>query len=104
MAQPHAHSQPIETYGLAPHNRNVWPSAHNRICYVAMSARNTRLSFSLGLRTCLLDFAYVEACCSESTGGYVRCQAEGRRQVRWGRLFLQLPLWREFVAHPSFSN
>src|SRR6218665_139473 len=27
MAQPHAHSQPIETYGLAPHNRNIWP--HN---------------------------------------------------------------------------
>src|SRR6218665_3260257 len=30
MAEPHAHSQPIETYGLAPHNRNIWPSAHNR--------------------------------------------------------------------------
>src|SRR6218665_2927187 len=30
MAQRHAHSQPIETYGLAPHNRNIWPSAHNR--------------------------------------------------------------------------
>src|SRR6218665_3742603 len=30
MAEPHAHSQPIETYGLAPHNRNMWPSAHNR--------------------------------------------------------------------------
>src|SRR6218665_3036049 len=27
MPQPHAHSQPIETYGLAPHNRNIWP--HN---------------------------------------------------------------------------
>src|SRR6218665_3709603 len=26
MAEPHAHSQPIETYGLAPHNRNIWPS------------------------------------------------------------------------------
>src|SRR6218665_3060280 len=25
MAEPHAHSQPIETYGLAPHNRNIWP-------------------------------------------------------------------------------
>src|SRR6218665_145308 len=30
MAEPQAHSQPIETYGLAPHNRNIWPSAHNR--------------------------------------------------------------------------
>src|SRR6218665_1473597 len=30
MAQRHTHSQPIETYGLAPHNRNLWPSAHNR--------------------------------------------------------------------------
>src|SRR6218665_2331786 len=54
-------------------------------CYVAMSARNSQLSFRLGLRTCLLDLAfdlaYVEACCSEST---VRCQAEGRRHVRWG--------------------
>src|SRR6218665_723746 len=30
MAQRHAHSQPIETYGLAPRNRNIWPSAHNR--------------------------------------------------------------------------
>src|SRR6218665_3132649 len=30
MAEPHAHSQPIETYGLAPHNRNIWPSAHHR--------------------------------------------------------------------------
>jgi len=27
MAERHAHSQPIETYGLAPHNRNIWPSA-----------------------------------------------------------------------------
>src|SRR6218665_3748959 len=27
MAEPHAHSQPIETYGPAPHNRNIWP--HN---------------------------------------------------------------------------
>src|SRR6218665_1070015 len=27
MAQPHAHSQPIQTYGPAPHNRNIWP--HN---------------------------------------------------------------------------
>src|SRR6218665_4027493 len=64
-------------------------------CYVAMSARNTRLSFRLGLRTCLLDLAYVEACCSKSLtqiGGYVRCQAEGRRHVRWGSLFMQLPL------------
>jgi len=26
MAEPQAHSQPIETYGLAPHNRNIWPS------------------------------------------------------------------------------
>src|SRR6218665_1638203 len=26
MAEPHAHSQPIETYSLAPHNRNIWPS------------------------------------------------------------------------------
>src|SRR6218665_505882 len=25
MAEPHAHSQPIETYGRAPHNRNIWP-------------------------------------------------------------------------------
>src|SRR6218665_3230463 len=27
MAEPHAHSQPIETYDLAPHNRlrNAWP-------------------------------------------------------------------------------
>src|SRR6218665_3290090 len=27
MAEPHAHSQPIETYGRAPHNRlrNAWP-------------------------------------------------------------------------------
>src|SRR6218665_3838917 len=32
-------------------------------CYVAMSARNSYLSFRLGLRTCLLDLAYVEACC-----------------------------------------
>src|SRR6218665_1491773 len=34
MAQRHAHSQPIETYGLAPRaqptNRNIWPSAANR--------------------------------------------------------------------------
>src|SRR6218665_1565673 len=27
MAQRHAYSQPIETYSLAPHNRNIWPSA-----------------------------------------------------------------------------
>src|SRR6218665_2341560 len=26
MAQRHAHSQPIQTYSLAPHNRNIWPS------------------------------------------------------------------------------
>src|SRR6218665_3881063 len=26
MAEPQAHSQPIETYSLAPHNRNIWPS------------------------------------------------------------------------------
>src|SRR6218665_1982065 len=26
MAQRHAYSHPIETYGLAPHNRNIWPS------------------------------------------------------------------------------
>src|SRR6218665_2476966 len=26
MAQRHAHSQPIQTYGPAPHNRNIWPS------------------------------------------------------------------------------
>src|SRR6218665_3318602 len=26
MAQRHAHSQPIETYVLAPHNINIWPS------------------------------------------------------------------------------
>src|SRR6218665_1430234 len=26
MAQRHAYSQPIETYALAPHNRNIWPS------------------------------------------------------------------------------
>src|SRR6218665_499637 len=25
MAEPHAHSQPIQTYGPAPHNRNIWP-------------------------------------------------------------------------------
>src|SRR6218665_318081 len=30
MAEPQAHSQPLETYCLAPHNRNIWPSAHNR--------------------------------------------------------------------------
>src|SRR6218665_92371 len=27
MADPHPHTQPIETYGLGPHNRNIWP--HN---------------------------------------------------------------------------
>src|SRR6218665_3658121 len=27
MAEPHAHSQPIQTYGPAPHNRNIW--SHN---------------------------------------------------------------------------
>src|SRR6218665_1581212 len=27
MAQRHAYSQPIETYSLALHNRNIWPSA-----------------------------------------------------------------------------
>src|SRR6218665_3918660 len=27
MAQRHAYSQPIETYSLAAHNRNIWPSA-----------------------------------------------------------------------------
>src|SRR6218665_503205 len=27
MAEPHVHSQPIQTYGPAPHNRNIWP--HN---------------------------------------------------------------------------
>src|SRR6218665_3902579 len=27
MAQRHAHSQPIETYGPQPTNRNIWP--HN---------------------------------------------------------------------------
>src|SRR6218665_370467 len=27
MAEHHAHSQPIQTYGPAPHNRNIWP--HN---------------------------------------------------------------------------
>src|SRR6218665_596342 len=27
MAEPHAYSQPIQTYGPAPHNRNIWP--HN---------------------------------------------------------------------------
>src|SRR6218665_599975 len=32
MAEPHAHSQPIETYGLAPHNRNIWPSADSFVC------------------------------------------------------------------------
>src|SRR6218665_2801628 len=26
MAERHAYSQPIETYSLAPHNRNIWPS------------------------------------------------------------------------------
>src|SRR6218665_3868905 len=26
MAEPHAHSQPIQTYGPAPHNRSIWPS------------------------------------------------------------------------------
>src|SRR6218665_1387455 len=26
MAQRHAYSQPIQAYGLAPHNRNIWPS------------------------------------------------------------------------------
>src|SRR6218665_1234827 len=26
MAQRPAHSQTIETYSLAPHNRNIWPS------------------------------------------------------------------------------
>src|SRR6218665_869727 len=26
MAQRHAHSQPIETHGLASHNRTIWPS------------------------------------------------------------------------------
>src|SRR6218665_1632074 len=26
MAEPHAYSQPIQTYGPAPHNRNIWPS------------------------------------------------------------------------------
>src|SRR6218665_1529982 len=26
MAQRHAYSQPIQTYSLAPHNRNIWPS------------------------------------------------------------------------------
>src|SRR6218665_451337 len=26
MAEPHAHSQPIKTYGPAQHNRNIWPS------------------------------------------------------------------------------
>src|SRR6218665_3655171 len=26
MAQPHAHSQPIETHGLASHNRTIWSS------------------------------------------------------------------------------
>src|SRR6218665_3031255 len=26
VAQRHAYSQPIETYSLAPHNRNIWPS------------------------------------------------------------------------------
>src|SRR6218665_3139671 len=26
MAQRHAYSQPIQGYGLAPHNRNIWPS------------------------------------------------------------------------------
>src|SRR6218665_3614419 len=34
MAQRHAHSQLVETYGRAPSpqptNRNIWPSAHNR--------------------------------------------------------------------------
>src|SRR6218665_3298509 len=30
MAQRHAHSQPIETYGLAPHNRNIWSTATER--------------------------------------------------------------------------
>ena len=25
MAQRHAYSQPIQTYGPAPHNRNIWP-------------------------------------------------------------------------------
>src|SRR6218665_846306 len=26
MAQRHAYSKQIETYSLAPHNRNIWPS------------------------------------------------------------------------------
>src|SRR6218665_1711335 len=26
MVQRHAYSQPIQTYSLAPHNRNIWPS------------------------------------------------------------------------------
>src|SRR6218665_1021601 len=26
MAQRHAYSQPIQTYSLAPHNRNIWQS------------------------------------------------------------------------------
>src|SRR6218665_3934716 len=26
MAEPHAHSQPIQTYGPAPHKRKIWPS------------------------------------------------------------------------------
>jgi len=35
MAEPHAHSQPIQTYGPAPHNRNIWP--HNSRATVAPS-------------------------------------------------------------------
>src|SRR6218665_1703437 len=65
MAEPHAHSQPIQTYGPAPHNRNIWPYnsqaaappsrlADSFVCFgscshitTMMSARNGRLSLPI---------------------------------------------------------
>src|SRR6218665_381859 len=78
MAEPHAHSQPIETYGLAPHNRNIWPSAHNRniwpynsqaaappsrladsfVCSGALLLITTDYSFNLPLLVSLLQSHY----------------------------------------------
>src|SRR6218665_1901454 len=72
MAEPHAHSQPIETYGRAPRpqptNRNIWPSAHNRNIWPHNSratAAPSRLADSFVLQlsvypllTCFLTFVY----------------------------------------------
>src|SRR6218665_379073 len=63
MAQPHAYSQPIEPYGLAPHNRNIWPynsqaaAASSRladsfVCPSSCGLPTTKFSLNCSLGVC----------------------------------------------------